>query len=569
MQWRDIKLYSVCIGPVQQLTIGTAPEPTSFVKKPVRHKVMALAGGLAGDTLGTGRRMGVSNHAVYVMPAQTHEFWRGELSRPGLGSGGLGENIIVDCPNEKTVSIGDRIEIGRAELTVIQPRIPCYKLAHFLGMAQSFPYRFLKSGRTGFYCAVTRPGEIRRGDKGRWVAAAGPRIAISRFVELTQFSADRAAITRLLDNEHIITPWKDKICERLVQLERAAKKTPGNGWLNVRCDRVADEGNDIKSFHLHGFATPPDTAKGGQFITVRRAIGGRDVIRNYSISAPAGSGAVAPGCVRISVKHERGDPGPAGLMSSALHQNTVCGDTLSVRAPQGHFILPERGGGGKIMLASGGIGITPMLGMLWQAAIEGRQERIFLVHTHRAEGDFPFAAELARLSARLANLRVELFDSGGNGGTTPGPAVRRGRPDWAARFDAFGGEGLVYVCGPGGMIEAVVAAARARGFAENKIIRETFGTLAAPASGNNARVSLARSGRVELWTPGDGSLLDFVTGRGIDVDHSCRSGICGTCAVPLLAGKIAYPDGFEAETANGNEILLCSAIPDGDVVLDI
>ena len=569
MHTKVIKLLSVCVGQVNQVTITASPELTSFVKSTANNGVMASKDGLSGDTLATGRKMGIRNHAVYAIPNDTFDFWKTELSRPGLRFGGLGENIVIDCPDENTVSIGDRIEIGKAELTVIQPRIPCYKLAHFLGMPRDFPYRFLKSGRTGFYCAVTRPGEIKRGDGGRWIAADGPRISISKFIELTQFSSERAAIAELLDNQHIIEKWKELIRLRLEQLEKTRRKPEGDGWQEVRCERIDDEGNNIKSFHLKAAAGFLGSAKGGQFLTLRRTIDDRTVIRNYSISAPLGSHAAAPGCIRVSVKLDHAPPAPAGQMSSALHTDVSPGDILSVRPPQGQFTLPKSTGHGKILLASGGIGITPMLGMLWQAVIENRSEEILLVHTHRAEHSFPFEQELAGLVERLPNLRIELFNTGAHVVNSNGQALREGRPDWDSLLSTFGTEGLVYVCGPGTLIEAARETTSAQGRDDSALICESFGTLPATKSGTDARVAFARSGQVAMWTPRDGSLLDLVIGNGIDVKYSCRSGICGTCEIPLLAGKISYPQGFSAETVTSNQILLCSAVPDGDIVIDI
>jgi len=565
----DIRLLSICVGQPRSVPIVADPEPTAFVKRAADGPVMARAEGLAGDALGTPRKLGVANHAVYVLPAETLEYWRDRLSRPTLEFGELGENIVIDCPDEETVAIGDRIKIGAAELTVIQPRIPCYKLAHFLGMPQSFPHGFLKSGRTGFYCAVTRPGLIERGDAGHWVPADEPRVSSSRFIELTQFSTDRQAISGLLDNPYVINGWKDTIRRRLEKLEAVSRRPEGDGWLDVRCQRIDDEGEGIKSFHLADASGVLNDARGGQFLTVRRMAGAKMVIRNYSISMPAGTQAAEAGCVRISVKLERAPSGHVGAMSGALHADFKVGENLSVRPPAGHFTLPESADRGDILLASGGIGITPMLGMLWQAVAEGRRENFRLVHAHRATGAFPFAGELKTLTRRLANLRVEAFNTGASGASVEGLSLRSGRPDWSASLAPLSRDGLVYACGPGAMIEAVVEAAAARGLGDSAVITESFGTGSVAMDGARARISFARSGRTVQWTPSEGSLLDLAISSGIDVSYSCRSGICGSCEAPVLAGGFAYPQGFTAQTTGNGHILLCSAVPKGDLIIDI
>ena len=565
----DIRLLSVCIGQPRSVAIVAGPEPTAFVKQAVDGPVIVRREGLAGDALGTARKLGIANHAVYVLPDETLDYWKGRLSRSALAPGELGENIVIDCPGEETVALGDRIEIGGVELTVIQPRIPCYKLAHFLGMPQGFPHAFLKSGRTGFYCAVTRPGAIERGDTGRWIAADAPRVSISRFVELTQFSTDREAISELLDNPHVIEGWKDTIRQRLEELEETSRRVQDDGWLDVCCHRIDDEGDDIKSFHLADASGILKDARGGQFLTLRRMIGTKPVIRNYSISTPTDAPVAEPGCVRISVKLERASPGLVGAMSGALHADFAVGENLSVRPPAGHFTLPEAAGQGEILLASGGIGITPMLGMLWQAVAEGRRENFRLIHAHRVDRALPFANELKHLAHRLASLRVEAFNTGTSTVSVDGLNLRGGRPDWSAILAPLSAEGRVYVCGPAAMIDAVVEAARVQGIGDSAIVTESFDALPVATQSAQARISFARSGRAVLWTPRDGSLLDLAISNGIDVSYSCRSGICGSCQAPLLAGAFVYPQGMSTQTAGGGNILLCSAIPQGDLVIDI
>ena len=58
--------------------------------------------------------------------------------------------------------IGDRFRIGSAEFAVTEPRMPCYKLALRFGRPDMVK-RFMKSGRTGFYLAVLKEGEIGAG----------------------------------------------------------------------------------------------------------------------------------------------------------------------------------------------------------------------------------------------------------------------------------------------------------------------------------------------------------------------------------------------------------------------
>jgi len=92
-----------------------------------------------------------------------YEYWRGELPAMDLPFGMFGENFTTDGLWETGVSIGDRIRVGGAEIVATQPRLPCYKLGVKF-QSDDMVKRFLESGRTGFYGAVLREGEVGPGD---------------------------------------------------------------------------------------------------------------------------------------------------------------------------------------------------------------------------------------------------------------------------------------------------------------------------------------------------------------------------------------------------------------------
>src|SRR5437870_12252512 len=79
----------------------------------------------------------------------------------------FGENFTLDDGGsgllEESVHLGDRFSVGTAEVVVTQPRLPCYKLGVRFG-SDDMVKRFLASGRSGFYLAVTREGEVGVGD---------------------------------------------------------------------------------------------------------------------------------------------------------------------------------------------------------------------------------------------------------------------------------------------------------------------------------------------------------------------------------------------------------------------
>ena len=72
---------------------------------------------------------------------------------------------------------GDRFSVGTAEVAVTQPRLPCYKLGVRFG-SDDMVKRFLASGRTGFYVAVVREGEVGAGDEMKVIAREANAVAV-------------------------------------------------------------------------------------------------------------------------------------------------------------------------------------------------------------------------------------------------------------------------------------------------------------------------------------------------------------------------------------------------------
>ncbi len=69
----------------------------------------------------------------------------------------------------------------------------------------------------------------------------------------------------------------------------------------------------------------------------------------------------------------------------------------------------------------------------------------------------------------------------------------------------------------------------------------------------------------------DQSVLDAAAEAGYWLPHSCRTGSCATCALPLLDGSVRYSEAHSAsallELAPGH-CLACQALPTTDLVLD-
>src|SRR5260370_6183349 len=159
----------------------------------------------------------------------------GKREVPGreLPMGMFGENFTIDgggpgLPGgqalaggqglEESVHLGDRFSDGTAEVVVRQPRLPCYKLGVRFG-SDDMVKRFLASGRTGFYVAVLREGEVGAGDEMKLMAREPNAVAVSEITRLyvaKRFGeAEIRAVRWALRVEELPESWKEYFRERL------------------------------------------------------------------------------------------------------------------------------------------------------------------------------------------------------------------------------------------------------------------------------------------------------------------------------------------------------------------
>jgi len=156
---------------------------SGIVKEPVSSPVMLRTMNLDGDSQADLSVHGGAAKAVYAYPSEHYAFWKAELPGMDLPWGMFGENLTTEGLSEETVHAGDTFRIGGAEVVVTQPRLPCFKLGMRFRRSD-IVRRFMESGRTGFYLAVTRSGLVRRGDGVVLLGADPQHVSIADLVHL-------------------------------------------------------------------------------------------------------------------------------------------------------------------------------------------------------------------------------------------------------------------------------------------------------------------------------------------------------------------------------------------------
>lgn len=123
--------------------------------------------GIIGDEQADLSVHGGIEKAIYVYPIEHYAFWNTLLSREtkkevNLPLGAFGENFTIEGLLETAVFVGDRMQIGNLEFTVVKLREPCFKFnakMKYKGAAKAM----LQSGTSGWYLRVNQTGVLAAG----------------------------------------------------------------------------------------------------------------------------------------------------------------------------------------------------------------------------------------------------------------------------------------------------------------------------------------------------------------------------------------------------------------------
>ena len=210
-----MKLLSINVGLPREIEWEGETVLTSIFKEPVWGRVPVRSLNLAGDQQSDLTVHGGRDKAVYTYPSEHYAYWRRELPEMEFPWGAFGENLTTVGLLEDAVYIGDRLRIGSAEFTVTQPLMPCFKLGIRFGRPDMVK-RFLASGRSGFYLAVLREGEIGAGDAVEIVARDEQRITVAEVNRLyTADDGEQDLLRRVSELPGLSARWQERFRKRL------------------------------------------------------------------------------------------------------------------------------------------------------------------------------------------------------------------------------------------------------------------------------------------------------------------------------------------------------------------
>jgi ferredoxin-NADP reductase len=277
--------------------------------------------------------------------------------------------------------------------------------------------------------------------------------------------------------------------------------------------------------------------RAGQHINLTVEIDGRRRTRCYS---PAS--AESARYVELTIGRHDG-----GLVSTYLCDHARPGMIVGLDSVGGDFtlpaVLPRR-----ILLISGGSGITPVMSMLRTLRSEGYDGEVAFVHYARNVSEACYADELAAMTG----VRVL------HGYTRDGAGDLSGYFDADHLAAAMPEPDAVYVCGPAALIDAVrvhCPTARSESFVPP--------TFTIPEDAVGGRIAFTDSG-IEATDDGR-PLLQQAEDAGLTPESGCRMGICHSCTRRKTRGAVRNLITGAVSTDDDEDVQICVSAPVGDV----
>ena len=307
----------------------------------------------------------------------------------------------------------------------------------------------------------------------------------------------------------------------------------------------------------------------GQHLSVKAAVLGDDVRRNYSICTPATGGPLRIGVKRI----------PEGVFSGYAADRLQAGDVLDVMTPSGSFSTPlDTGNAKRYVAVAAGSGITPVLSILSTVLGVEPLSTAALIYVNRRTSTIMFLEELEDLKNRFPE-RLQLIHVLGQEQTDVEMLSGRLDVERLGRIlDTVVPVDDVdewFLCGPMAMTDSVRGVLLERDVNPAHVHRELF-HVGAPVTRRRpvvtpgttvvgSRVTVILDGRsLSLTLPRDGdSVLAETLRARPDAPYACRNAVCGTCRARVTEGTVEMDSNYalEPDEVARGYVLTCQSHP--------
>ncbi|GAB6983511.1 ferredoxin reductase [Nocardioides pyridinolyticus] len=324
--------------------------------------------------------------------------------------------------------------------------------------------------------------------------------------------------------------------------------------LRGRVEKVVPETDDAATLVIRpGWGWRYDH-RPGQYVGIGVQVDGRFQWRSYSVSSPPKrSGRTIAITVRAM---------PEGKLSAHLVNGLAPGTIVRLARPEGDFVLPEPPPATMLFLV-GGSGVTPVMAMLRTMDRRSRTSGtafpdVVMHYSSPTPERMIFRDELDRLEREHESLTVHRLHTDTDGMLELAD-LDDICPDWRERE--------TWACGPGPMLDAITAHFEEAGL-EDRLHLERFSLELGGEGGEGGRITFRNSGK-SVEADGATTVLEAGEEAGVGMPYGCRMGICHTCTLTLVSGRVRdLRNGEEFDQPN-EQVQTCVTAAVGDCTLDI
>ena len=311
--------------------------------------------------------------------------------------------------------------------------------------------------------------------------------------------------------------------------------------------------------------------KAGQYITLKKVIGGNELRRDYSICSSPKSNEL-----KVAIKEMKD-----GTFSSYANNQLTVGDVLEVAPPKGRFVFEPNDKKTKNIAAfAAGSGITPVLSIIKCALEEEIHSKVILVYGNKSTEDTMFLNELLELQHHYKDrFSIQfVFSQKDSGNDSIFGRIEKSTVNYVMKnkhknieVDAY------YLCGPEAMIHTVKDVLTDNGIEAERIHFELFKAAkpvdiedATQHSNGKTTITIIVDDETKTFEMSQKqTVLEAALDEDIDAPYSCQGGICSSCLARLKEGEVTMRQNnilTEKEVAQGL-ILTCQAQPTTSTVV--
>ena len=212
----------------------------------------------------------------------------------------------------------------------------------------------------------------------------------------------------------------------------------------------------------------------------------------------------------------------------------------------------------RMLFLVGGSGVTPVMAMLRTLDRRGTMPDVVMHYSSPTEERMIFREELDQLAQKHDGLTLHRLHTDTDGMLDLAD-LDQICPDWRERE--------TYACGPSPMLDAITEHYEQQDV-DDHLHLERFSLELGGEGGEGGTITFQNSGKT-VDADGATTVLEAGEEAGVGMPYGCRMGICHTCTLTLVSGKVRDLRNGDEYGSPNEPVQTCITAAVGDCTLDI